>query len=90
MRTITIDPSDSAVTPMAVELVGGGTWSYGSELTASGERCWSKYYHSTKKHSATADMTVKSDKDTRAAGIQASASTTAGTAYTCKVYWGVY
>ncbi|MCZ9355279.1 lactococcin 972 family bacteriocin [Streptomyces sp. IPPR8] len=90
VRTITINPNDSSITPMAWEYAGGGIWSYGSELTARGERCWSKYDHDSKKHSATADMTVKSDKDIQAAGITASASTTAGTAYTCKVYWGVY
>ncbi|MFJ2240985.1 lactococcin 972 family bacteriocin [Streptomyces sp. NPDC087859] len=90
MAAIEVDPTSTSVTPMSAKLVGGGVWSYGTELTSSGKRCWSHYYHDSKKHSATAKISVFSTKVYASAGNTAKASETWGAAYTCYVYWGVY
>ncbi|MFJ4980456.1 lactococcin 972 family bacteriocin [Streptomyces coeruleorubidus] len=87
MVAIEVDPS-SPVTVKEVELVGGGTWSYGSELTAKGKRCWSHYFHANRKHSATAKIGGFENKATASAGNTAKASEEWGAAYKCYAYWG--
>lgn len=80
----------SSITPLASESVGGGTWNYGTRAATTGTTCYSNYIHPTKKHSATAVKAGYTDKDIREKDIWAKASITAGAAYTCYTYWGVY
>lgn len=88
MVTIEIDPSSDEVAPMAVKQVGGGTWSYGTVLTSGGKKCYSNYYHGSKRHSATAILANGTDKDYAPKGSWAKASVEAGAAHTCHAYWG--
>ncbi|MGV9877828.1 lactococcin 972 family bacteriocin [Streptomyces sp. NPDC003006] len=70
---------------------GGGTWNYGtSSAGLDGKHCYSNYIHPTKKHSASVAMASGTDKDIREKDIWAKARVTAGAAYTCNAYWGVY
>ncbi|CAL9539338.1 hypothetical protein SUDANB120_04213 [Streptomyces sp. enrichment culture] len=71
--------------------VGGGTWHYGTSAGSGGlKKCYSNYIHPTKKHSASVAIASQTDKDIQNADIWAKASRTAGWAYTCNTYWGVY
>ncbi|OIJ96657.1 hypothetical protein BIV25_16980 [Streptomyces sp. MUSC 14] len=71
------------------EDVGGGSWTYGFELTSGGKRCFSYYFHGSKMHHATVRIANAENKAYGFAGQTAKASTTAGAAYTCKAYWSV-
>ncbi|SCD99707.1 bacteriocin, lactococcin 972 family [Streptomyces sp. ScaeMP-e83] len=82
--------SGSSITPLASKQVGGGTWNYGTAAAVTGTKCYSNYIHPTKKHSASVAKAGGTDKDIRNADIWAKASITAGAAYTCYTYWGVY
>ncbi|MDX3574395.1 lactococcin 972 family bacteriocin [Streptomyces sp. ID05-47C] len=88
MVAIEVDPS-SDVTAQTTDDVGGGTWTYGTEITTAGKRCYSYYFHGSKDHKATAKIAGSSYTDTALAGTSAKASKTAGTAYTCYTYWGL-
>ncbi|MGW5676037.1 lactococcin 972 family bacteriocin [Streptomyces sp. NPDC003860] len=88
MVAIPIDP-DSSVTPMTIKEVGGGTWSYGTQVTSSGyKRCYSNYLHGSVRHSSTAVLANGTHKDWADAGSVSNASVVAGHAYTCYAYWG--
>jgi lactococcin 972-like bacteriocin len=69
--------------------VGGGSWTYGWELTTGGKRCFSYYFHGSKMHHATARIANAENKAYAFAKQTAKASTTAGAAYTCTAYWSV-
>lgn len=84
---IEVNPSSKLVTPMASKDVGGGTWTYGTELVKDGKRCYSQYFHGSKGHAARAKIANGSDYDHANAGVTAKASSTAGAAYTCYTYW---
>ncbi|MGW0821561.1 lactococcin 972 family bacteriocin [Streptomyces sp. NPDC002845] len=73
---------------MATKDVGGGSWTYGTELTADGKRCYSYYFHGSVAHKSTAKIANASNTDTARAGVTSRASRTAGAAYTCYAYWG--
>ncbi|MFE7767819.1 lactococcin 972 family bacteriocin [Streptomyces sp. NPDC057438] len=88
---VPLDSSALSRTPMASESVGGGTWSYGTSTTTSGQkRCYSNYIHPTKKHSASIAIASQTDKDIREKDIWAKAAGVAGPAHTCYTYWGKY
>ncbi|MFE5036438.1 lactococcin 972 family bacteriocin [Streptomyces sp. NPDC056683] len=89
MAVIRVDPSSSTVAPATTKDVGGGTWTYGTELTADGKRCYSYYFHGSKNHTATAKIGNAEQKVANAAGYSAKASATAGAAFTCYTYWGI-
>ncbi|MCN9239469.1 lactococcin 972 family bacteriocin [Streptomyces sp. RY43-2] len=80
--------SDSMITPKVSK--GGGTWNYGTGMDGAYKGCYSNYIHPTKKHSASVAIAANTDKDIRNADIWAKAYATAGVAYTCNAYWGVY
>jgi hypothetical protein len=69
--------------------VGGGSWTYGWELTTGGKRCFSHYFHGSKMHHATARIANAENKAYAFAKHTAKASATAGAAYTCYAYWSV-
>ncbi|ALO94523.1 lactococcin 972 family bacteriocin [Streptomyces olivaceoviridis] len=71
--------------------VGGGTWNYGT-VADDGvfKGCYSNYIHPTKKHSASVAIASATDKDIQGADVWAKAYASAGVAYTCNTYWGVY
>jgi hypothetical protein len=54
-----------------------------------GKRCYSYYFHGSKAHKSTAKMADDSFTDTALKGVTSKASRTAGTAFTCNVYWGL-
>ncbi|MFJ8276375.1 lactococcin 972 family bacteriocin [Streptomyces griseoviridis] len=86
MKKITVNPS--AVTPKTVEEVGGGTWTYGTEITAEGKFCYSYYFHGSEMHKPTAKLGDVSKTATAAAGATSKASLTGSFLNTCTVYWG--
>ncbi|MFJ7416427.1 lactococcin 972 family bacteriocin [Streptomyces sp. NPDC098077] len=87
------DTETGTVQPTVVESVGGGTWNHGTGAGLGGghgKKCWSNYYHSKKKHSATAILSSQNVRTTKAAGVWANSTAYGGTAHTCYTYWGVY
>lgn len=91
VAAVPVNSSKATVTPLASKSVGGGTWNYGTRNAGlDGTTCYSNYIHPSKKHSATAIKAGHTDKDTRSADVWAKAAVTAGAAYTCYTYWGVY
>ncbi|MFI1576165.1 lactococcin 972 family bacteriocin [Streptomyces anulatus] len=51
---------------------------------------YSNYIHPTKKHSASVASAGGTKKDIRGKETRAKAKITAGAAYTCNTYWGIY
>jgi lactococcin 972 family bacteriocin len=90
MAVIEVDPSSRTVEPATTKDVGGGVWTYGTEIVTGGKRCYSYYFHGSKQHSATAKIAGSQTKAVEAAGRTAKASRTAGAAYQCYTYWGVF
>jgi hypothetical protein len=90
MAVIHLNPSLRSGGQTHTEDVGGGTWTYGWDLTTDGKRCFSNYFHGSKNHSATAKIANNSLKVVEAKKITAKASRTAGSAYTCYTYWAIY
>lgn len=95
--TVEMDASAGDISPLAencVEPSSGGTWCFGwYTTTVNGEprkRCYSNYYHYTKKHSATTKMAGSTSKDIAAAGSTAQSGLTAGFAYTCEAFYATY
>ncbi|WP_369171066.1 lactococcin 972 family bacteriocin [Streptomyces sp. R28] len=88
MVEIKVDPTSRKST-RATQDVGGGSWTYGTELTADGKRCYSYYFHGSKLHNATAKIANSSYKVGEKAGKTAKASKTSGAGYTCYAYWGI-
>ncbi|MFI0013675.1 lactococcin 972 family bacteriocin [Streptomyces sp. JUS-F4] len=76
--------------PVAKASVGGGTWLSGTTAALTGKTCYSNYIHPTKKHSASIAFAGGTKKDIRRKDVWAKAKITAGAAYTCNTYWGVY
>lgn len=89
MATIKVDPSSPSVAE-TTKGVGGGTWTYGTEMVSGGKRCYSYYFHGSKSHGATAVIAGGTTKAVEFAGRTAKASRTAGAAYTCQTYWSVF
>ncbi|MDX3308877.1 lactococcin 972 family bacteriocin [Streptomyces sp. ME08-AFT2] len=87
MVAITVD-SSSRVAAQTIEDVGGGSWTYGTELVTGGKRCYSYYFHGTEQHKSTAKIASGETMATALAGKTSKASRTAGAAYTCYAYWG--
>ncbi|MBV7698375.1 lactococcin 972 family bacteriocin [Streptomyces sp. TRM70350] len=87
MVAIKVDPSSRSVTPATTKDVGGGTWTYGTELVSGGKRCYSYYFHGSKLHKATARIANAERNAAEPGGRTARASATAGAAYTCYAYW---
>jgi hypothetical protein len=90
MAVIDLNPSLRASGETHTKDVGGGTWTYGWNLTTGGKHCFSNYFHGSKMASATARIAGSDNKSVEAKGITAKANKTAGSAYTCYAYWGVY
>ncbi|WP_406008388.1 lactococcin 972 family bacteriocin [Streptomyces sp. NBC_00637] len=88
MVEIKVEPT-SLVSPATSKDVGGGTWTYGTEVVTGGKRCYSYYFHGSKLHNATAKIGNGSHKVGEVAGKTAKASRTAGAAYTCYAYRGI-
>ncbi|MEU6572415.1 lactococcin 972 family bacteriocin [Streptomyces sp. NPDC046805] len=84
---IKVDPSRPSV--KTTKDVGGGSWTYGYELTTGGKRCFSYYFHGSKMHHATAKIANASTSAYGFAGQTAKASRTAGAAYECYAFWSV-
>lgn len=78
------------ITPQTVLQIGGGTWSYGKELTTDGQYCYSNYYHATVVHGSTVQVGAGEDKAVAGLGQWSYANLTAGAAYTCKTYYAKY
>ncbi|MFJ8606349.1 lactococcin 972 family bacteriocin [Streptomyces sp. NPDC093675] len=89
MVTIKVDPSSRTVVPATTVDVGGGSWTYGTELVTGGKRCYSYYFHGSKLHHATAIIADAQNSAYQPGGYTAKASATAGAAYTCHAYWSV-
>ncbi|MFJ6741126.1 lactococcin 972 family bacteriocin [Streptomyces sp. NPDC091279] len=91
---VTIDLSDDSPTlvkPTATKDVGGGSWSYGSVITTTGQkRCYSHYFHGGKSHSATVQIGGASRKVVELWEVTAKAELTAGAALQCNAYWATY
>ncbi|MBG0853641.1 lactococcin 972 family bacteriocin [Streptomyces spinoverrucosus] len=87
MVAIKVDPSSRSVTPMTTKNVGGGTWTYGTEITADGKRCYSYYFHGSKLHRASVTIAGGTSRAAESPGHTARATRTAGAAYTCYAYW---
>ncbi|MEV4924513.1 lactococcin 972 family bacteriocin [Streptomyces roseoverticillatus] len=91
MASFKVDASPkSGIARIAPASVGGGTWNYGTTAEWNGKRCYSNYIHPDKKHSASVAFAGGTDKDVQDADVWAQAGITAGAAYTCNAYWGVY
>lgn len=81
------DPA--AITPLATENVGGGTWNYGTrfDVFSGTKTCYSHYIHQTKTHTATAIM-GEQHRVSQGPGRWANAEVTGGPlAGTCTTYW---
>ncbi|POX44757.1 lactococcin 972 family bacteriocin [Streptomyces sp. Ru72] len=89
MAVIRLNSSMQAGGETHTKDVGGGSWTYGWELTTGGKRCFSYYFHGSKMHHATAKIANAENKAYAFAKQTAKASTTAGAAYTCYTYWSV-
>ncbi|MEV4861271.1 lactococcin 972 family bacteriocin [Streptomyces ossamyceticus] len=88
---VAIDLRDvSLVKPLTIKTVGGGTWSYGTQVNGSQKRCYSNYDHQTKYHSSTVILASSTRKDYAEAGDTSNASLTNGSSHTCYAYWGTY
>ncbi|MFE7811059.1 lactococcin 972 family bacteriocin [Streptomyces sp. NPDC057433] len=87
--TIT-EGSTGEFTPLTVLEIGGGTWSYGKNLTTDGQYCYSNYYHSSVKHGSTVILAGVMDRKVVNAGKWSYANRTAGAAYTCETYYAKY
>lgn len=88
--TYGVNEVTSEIKPRVTEYVGGGTWTHDVKVDGNlMKTCTSSYYHSTKKHSATAQ--VGSDKQrktvTEYAGRTARASYTNKYGFTAKAFW---
>lgn len=77
-------------TPLTVLEIGGGTWSYGKNLTTDGQYCYSNYYHPTVQHGSTVKLAGSTNKAVAVAGKWSYANLTAGAAYTCETYYAKY
>ncbi|MFD7438186.1 lactococcin 972 family bacteriocin [Streptomyces sp. NPDC059861] len=86
MAVIKVDPNSRAASS-TTEDVGGGTWTYGTEITADGKRCFSYYFHGTKLHKATAKIGNGESNSAQPGGITARASLVRGASYTCYTFW---
>lgn len=82
-------PQRAASGETHIKDVGGGSWTYGWELTSGGKRCFSYYFHGSKMHHATARIANGDNKAYAFARQTAKASRTAGSAYTCSAYWSL-
>ncbi|MEV7035683.1 lactococcin 972 family bacteriocin [Streptomyces sp. NPDC093272] len=81
---------DSPIKPLTIKSVGGGTWSYGTQINGGRKRCYSNYSHSTKYHSSTVILASDTNKVYADAGDTSNAALTNGTSFTCYAYWGTY
>ncbi|MFJ2782963.1 MULTISPECIES: lactococcin 972 family bacteriocin [unclassified Streptomyces] len=87
MVTIEVDPSSTMSTQTIVE-VGGGTWSYGTYMTSDGyKRCYSNYYHFTKKHQSSIVFAGDYVVHVVEANQTSNASKIAGHIYNCSAFW---
>lgn len=86
---VAIKVPSSGVSAKTTKDVGGGSWTYGYELTTGGKRCFSYYFHGSKKHHATAKIALGSNTAYAFGGTTAKASRTAGAAYECYAFWSV-
>jgi hypothetical protein len=82
--------STGGIRPKTVLDIGGGTWSYGKDLTTDGQYCYSNYYHPKVMHGSTVELAGGSNKAVEAKGKWSYANMTAGAAYTCKTYYAKY
>ncbi|WP_257573429.1 lactococcin 972 family bacteriocin [Streptomyces sp. JJ66] len=91
VAVVPVASSRGAMTPLATKKVGGGTWNYGTRAAGlDGSTCYSNYIHPSKKHTATVIKAGYTYKDYANPDVWAKAKITAGAAYTCYTYWGVY
>ncbi len=70
-----------------IEYVGGGTWKHDSHILDQKKRCFSRYHHPTKKHSAYAEVGPSKQTVVKKAGLYANASAQAKYGYTAKAKW---
>ncbi|MFJ5778562.1 lactococcin 972 family bacteriocin [Streptomyces sp. NPDC093094] len=90
MVAIDADPAGRTAAPLDVVQVGGGTWSYGTEVDGLLKGCHSHYTHPSLYHSAMAITGDASDRQYADAGAWAKARGSAGFGFTCYVYWATY
>ncbi|MGW2059040.1 lactococcin 972 family bacteriocin [Streptomyces sp. NPDC001840] len=92
---VEVKMDDSVITPLGEACVpaSGGNWCYGWYLTgvdATQKRCYSNYLHETRQHRSTVELAgVTVHSGIKPPGEVASASRTAGAAYTCYTYYSV-
>ncbi|WP_052852225.1 lactococcin 972 family bacteriocin [Streptomyces avicenniae] len=94
---LSVDTSEGDVSPMAEACISpssGGEWCYGWHTTTVNgfeprKRCYSNYYHRSKRHSSTAVMAGVTDKEWADAGDISNTAVIAGFAYTCSTYYGI-
>jgi hypothetical protein len=82
--------STGGIRPKTVLEIGGGTWSYGKDLTTDGQYCYSNYYHPKVIHGSTVQLAGGENKAVAGKGKWSYANMTAGAAYTCKTYYAKY
>ncbi|MGC5236324.1 lactococcin 972 family bacteriocin [Streptomyces albogriseolus] len=69
--------------------MGGGKWSYGKELTTSGQYCYSNYYHPSVVHGSTVIL-VNPVKAVAGPGKWSYANSTGGAMHTCQTFYAKY
>lgn len=82
-------PTSGAITPQAVQNVGGGTWAFGSGVNSAGQKsCYSQYYHASVKHGSSVSMDGYYHADHNVAkGKTSYARITRHTTATCKAFY---
>lgn len=79
------------ITVQAKRSPGGGTWNFGSEkvTTKAGKqkKCYSHYFHRTKRHSGTAIIGSVNVTKTASKGKWANANAYGKRSHTCKAKW---
>ncbi|WP_224389119.1 lactococcin 972 family bacteriocin [Pseudonocardia sp. ICBG1293] len=75
----------------SVRNVGGGTWSYGTEVVSAGnKRCYSNYVHPNTYHSSTAVIGSRTNKQFADPAVWSNASAVNSLGQTCRTYWNIY
>ena len=85
------EATGTSITVQAKRSPGGGTWNFGSEkvTTKAGKqkKCYSHYFHRTKRHSGTAIIGSVNVTKTASKGKWANANAYGKRSHTCKSKW---
>lgn len=75
------------LTTQGTKQVGGGTWNYGKSYVKKKKKCYSHYFHRTKRHSGTAIIGSANVTKTASKGKWANANAYGGFTKQCKAKW---